>query len=119
MTDADFSPEFYVTQRSARRVTLLVYALQAASFLIGLTLIAAVVINYVKRRDVQGSWLESHFRWQIRTFWFSVLWSIVGALTMVILVGYLILLADMVWLIYRIVRGWLALNDGRPMYLQN
>ena len=118
MTDADFSPEFYDAQHSGRRLTLLVYALQAASFLIGLTLIVAVVINYVKRRDVQGTWLESHFRWQIRTFWFSLLWSAIGALTLVILIGYPILLADMVWLIYRIVRGWLALNDGRPMYQQ-
>lgn len=101
---------------SAKTVTTFVYALQAASFVLGVTIIVAVIVNYVKKEDVRGTWLESHFRWQIRTFWFSLLWSIVGAITFVAFIGWLILVADMVWLIYRIVKGWLNLSEGKEMY---
>jgi uncharacterized membrane protein len=104
--------------QSERTLTIVVYALQAASFLVGLTLIVAVIINYVKRDDVRGTWLESHFRWQIRTFWYSLLWAVLGMLTFVLIVGYFILLADAIWVIYRIAKGWLRLNDGKPMYQQ-
>ncbi len=97
-------------------VTMLVYALQAFSFLIGLTYIVAVVINYVKLDDARGTWLESHFRWQIRTFWFSVLWALLGALTFLVVIGYVILVANAVWVIYRIAKGWLNLNSRKPMY---
>ncbi|MDN5842159.1 MAG: hypothetical protein L0H54_01760 [Alcaligenaceae bacterium] len=103
-------------QQRLKTITLVVYALQAAAFLVGITSIVAIIVNYVKRSDVQGTWLASHFRWQIRTFWFSVLWSIIGLATMFIAVGYLILLADVVWVIYRIVKGWLRLMDNKPMY---
>jgi uncharacterized membrane protein len=78
--------------------------------------IVAVVINYVKRDDAAGTWLASHFRWQIRTFWFALIWGIVGVATLVILVGFVVLMAVGVWLIYRLVKGWLYLNDGKPMY---
>lgn len=81
-----------------------------------MTLIVAVIINYIKIDDVRGTWLESHFRWQIRTFWFGLLWAVVGAITFLLLVGYLVLVADAIWVIYRIVKGWLSLNDGKPMY---
>ncbi|MCW8859996.1 MAG: hypothetical protein OQK97_09915 [Deltaproteobacteria bacterium] len=101
---------------SAKTLTGVVYALQAASFLFGVSLIVAVIINYVKKNDVQGTWLESHFRWQIRTFWFSLLWSILGIITFVAVIGYFILVADLVWLIYRIVKGWLSLAEGKEMY---
>ena len=102
--------------RAAKTVTTVVYALQAASFLAGITFIVAIIINYVKKKDVQGTWLESHFRWQIRTFWFSLLWSLLGAATFLAVIGYFILVADMIWLIYRIVKGWLYLADGKEMY---
>jgi len=98
-----------------KTLTAVVYGLQAASFLIGLSAIVAVVINYVKREDVAGTWLESHFRWQIRTFWFALLWGVVGVLLFVFVVGYFVLVADAIWIIYRIVKGWLNLNDGKPM----
>jgi len=96
--------------------TTIVYALQAASFLLGFTFLIAVIINYVKKDDVYGTWLESHFRWQIRTFWFSVLWSILGFITLFILIGYFILFANAIWLIYRIVKGWLRLAENKAMY---
>lgn len=103
-------------EKSARTITTAVYALQAASFLLGVTVLVAIVINYVKLDDVRGTWLESHFRWQIRTFWFSVLWTVLGFITLLILVGYAILFANVVWVIYRIVKGWLNLIDNKPMY---
>jgi len=98
-------------------ITTVVYALQAAAFLIGITWIVAVVINYVKREDVAGTWLASHFRWQIRSFWFGLLWCVLGAILLLIVIGYFVLLADAIWLIYRIVKGWLRLNDRKEMYV--
>jgi len=102
--------------QAAKTLTTITYALQAVSLVTGLPLFVAVIINYVKRDDVKGTWLESHFRWQIRTFWFSLLWSIIGAITFFAIIGYFILFADMLWLIYRIAKGWLNLADGKTMY---
>jgi len=116
--------------------TQLIYALHAASLLIGIigtaTVIGAfltgwpsliaVILNYVKRGDVRGTWLESHFRWQIRTFWYGLLWVglcgifIVMTLGIGILIVWMPLIVVTVWFIYRVVRGWLALRDSRPMY---
>ena len=93
-----------------------VYALQALSFLLGITYFVAIIVNYVKLDDTRGTWIESHFRWQIRTFWFSLLWFALGGLLLIIVVGYLILIANCLLMIYRIVKGWLNLNDGKPMY---
>lgn len=102
---------------SNKTLTTVVYALQAASFFLGgITSIIGVVVNYVKLADVRGTWLETHFRWQIRTFWFSLLWTLIGAITVYILIGWLVLAAVFVWMIYRIVKGWLYLKDGRLMY---
>jgi len=71
----------------------------------------ALIINYVKRPDVEGTFLESHFTWQIRTFWYALLWGIIGFVTLFAVIGYLILMANTVWIIYRIVKGWLRLAD--------
>ena len=92
------------------------------AFLIGWPSIIAVILNYVKRSETRGTWLESHFRWQIRTFWFGVLWiSICFAFIVFTLgIGFIIVWLPMaiigLWFIYRIIRGWIALNDGKPMY---
>jgi uncharacterized membrane protein len=90
------------------------------AFVFGLPSIVAVVINYVKRAEARGTFLESHFRWQIRTFWFALLWCAIGAMLLVTLVGIPIALAVFfgagIWAIYRVVRGWLALRDRRAMY---
>lgn len=102
--------------RSAKTLTTIIYGLYAASFLVGITAIVAIVMNYVKREDMQGTLFESHFRWQIRTFWFGLLWGVLGALSLFIVVGFAVLLANAVWIIYRIVKGWLNLNDNKPMY---
>lgn len=102
--------------RSAKNVTTIIYALYAASFLVGITSIVAIVMNYVKRDDMRGTLFESHFRWQIRTFWFGLLWGVIGLLSMFIMVGFFVLFANAIWIIYRIVKGWLNLNDNKPMY---
>ncbi len=96
--------------------TQLVYVLQALSFVLGVTAVAGVVVNYLHRGEVQGTWLESHFVWQIRTFWFQLLWGVIGLITSVVLIGFLIWVAVYLWTIYRVVKGWVNLADKRPMY---
>ena len=89
------------------------------AFLTGWPSILAVVLNYVKRGEAAGTYLESHFRWQLRTFWFALLWVFVAVLLAVTIIGipfaWLLLLGTGLWVLYRIVRGWLALNDNRPI----
>jgi uncharacterized membrane protein len=102
-------------EKSLKTLTMVVYALQALGFLNGITWIVAVIINYVKRDEVRGTWLESHFRWQIRTFWWGLLWGVIGTLLLLVLVGWLVLAAVSIWIIYRIVKGWLYLNDNKPI----
>jgi uncharacterized membrane protein len=104
--------------QSLKNVAIAVYALQAASILppFVITFFVAVILNYIKLDDVRGTWLESHFRWQMRTFWFGLLWFVLGGLTYIIVIGWAILFAATLWLIYRILKGWLNLNDGKPMY---
>ncbi len=103
-------------EQSAITLTTVIYALYAASYFVGVTAIIAIVMNYVKRDDVAGTFLESHFRWQIRTFWFGVLWGVLGGITFVFIIGWVVLAANGIWIVYRIVKGWLRLNDGKPMY---
>jgi uncharacterized membrane protein len=112
----------------------LVYALHALSliigvvtaativgaFVFGLPSIAAVIINYFKKDEARGTYLESHCRWQIRTFWFVLLWCVIGWVFFITFIGIpiavgIFFLAGL-WAIYRVVRGWLALRDRKPMY---
>lgn len=99
-----------------RSITQLVYVLQALSFAFGVTAVAGVVLNHLYLHQVRGTWLESHFRWQIRTFWFGLLWSIVGLITYFIFVGGLILLGIYLWTLYRVVKGGINFFAARPMY---
>ena len=121
---------------SLGRWTHLIYGLHAASLVIGIVgaatvvgaflfgwpSIIAVILNYVKRSEVRGTWLESHFRWQIRTFWYGLLWVALCVLFVILTLGIGMLIAWIplgvvgLWFIYRIVRGWLALKDRKPMY---
>ncbi|MFN2644346.1 MAG: DUF4870 family protein [Burkholderiales bacterium] len=102
-------------ERGLRTIATVVYALQAAGFFSGITWLAAVIVDYVKRDDAAGTWLESHFRWQIRTFWWGLLWGVIGCILMLILIGWLVLVATAVWIIYRIVKGWLRLAERREV----
>jgi uncharacterized membrane protein len=115
------------------RTTHIVYALHAlglaigafgaasvvGSFLFGWPSIIAVIINYVKRSDARGTWLESHFTWQIRTFWYALLWAVLAVIAFVTVIGipiaYGMLFVLGVWAIYRVARGWLRLKDRQPM----
>ncbi|RPJ79731.1 MAG: hypothetical protein EHM13_13115 [Acidobacteria bacterium] len=99
-------------------------ALIVTSFLFSLPSIIAVVMNYVRRSRVRGTYLASHFRWQIRTFWYALLWMAVATLIsvplMLVIVGFLTLWLAIavvgVWVLYRVVRGWLRLSSELPMY---
>jgi len=106
-------------QNRSYKLTHIIYALQAMSFFVGVTLIIGVIINYVKREDVKDSWLESHFVWQIRSFWYSLLWLTLGSLTFRQGIGQLILIAGSIWLIYRIIKGWLFLYDKKALYIKS
>lgn len=93
------------------------------SFLFGWPSIIAVIVNYVKRGDAAGTWLASHFTWQIRTFWFAMAWAclvfLIGLPFTLVLVGFAFWFVGFValgiWAIYRIARGWLALNARRAV----
>ena len=98
-----------------KTLTLVIYALYALALIAGVTAIIAVVLNYLKRDEVRGTWLESHFRWQISTFWWALVWFVVGTLTWIILIGWVVWGVAGVWYIYRIARGWLNLNDDKPV----
>jgi uncharacterized membrane protein len=96
------------------------------SFVFGLPSILAVVLNYARQPEVEGTWLESHFRWQIRTFWYSLLWMFLAGLVsapLVLLLGlgivtfFLAAILVGAWVIYRVLRGWFALRAGRSMLL--
>lgn len=97
------------------KLTHIVYLLQALTYVTAITYVVAVIITYVKLDDVRGTWLESHFRWQIRTFWISLVGLIIGTLGVYILIGWLILAATFFWVVYRIIKGWLYLYEKRPM----
>ena len=111
----------------------IIYGLHALSILIGLTSaltivgafvfgvpsIIAVILNYVRQPDVRGTFLESHFRWQIRTFWFALLRIVIGLMLFETLIGiplaWIVLIAAGIWVIYRVARGWLTLQERKPM----
>jgi uncharacterized membrane protein len=137
---ADFypTPTDQSTNPSLVTYTHIIYALHAFAVIMGVVTtaatvvggfifsipsIVAVIMNYARRSEVRGTWLESHFNWQIRTFWYALLWAViiglVGLVLMVILIGWVVWwaggLALGVWIIYRVARGWLALGDRKPM----
>ena len=93
------------------------------TFIFGWPSIIAVIINYVKRGDARGTWLESHFTWQVRTFWYAMLWAavvfLVGLPLTLLIVGFAIwavgLFALGIWAIYRIALGWTRLNARRSV----
>jgi uncharacterized membrane protein len=133
----DYEPAQATPQPSLITVTNVVYALHAVSliigafgaatvvgsFLFGWPSIIGVIINYVKWGEARGTYLESHFRWQIRTFWYALLWAMLAGLISLllapVLIGFLtwplMLFALGIWAVYRVARGWLALRDAKPM----
>ena len=92
----------------------------AGGFVFGLPSLVAVLLNYLKRGDVNGTWLESHFRWQIRTFWFTALWLLVYGLLIITIIGipiaWILIALLGIWVGYRVIRGWIALSGARPTF---
>ena len=127
------TPNQQVVRPSLVQLTHIIYGLHAIAVVVGVTSAAtvaggfvfglpsliAVFINYLKRSDVNGTWLESHFRWQIRTFWFTFLWLIVYGLLVITLIGipiaWILIALLGLWVAYRVIRGWVALADKRPV----
>lgn len=116
------------------------YALALFSyFTAGITWIIPIVMNYMKRDEARNTWLYSHFDWQIKTFWYSIFFWIIGVVMVVFatgglffgaafnsnntmggsfivgVLGGLIIVATLLWHLYRIVRGWIALSNGRAV----
>ncbi len=99
---------------SLKTIALAVYVLQALSFFWGITAVIGVIIDYVKLEDARGTWVENHLRWQIRTFWWALIWSVLGfALIWVFGLGFLVLAVVYFWTIYRVVKGWLKLTERK------
>lgn len=98
---------------------LLGSALIVTAFLSGWPSIIAVVLNYLKRSEVRGTYLDTHFRWQIGTFWYALLWSVIAAVLFLTVIGipvaWILAVAVGLWVLYRIARGWLALSAGNPL----
>ena len=109
-------PKLIVAGQAVDNTTLhLIYALYAASFLNGLTAIIGVIIAYVKRDDARGSWQSSHFEWLIRTFWWGLLFMVLGGAASIVLIGFVIMFAAGVWLVWRIAKGWIRLGQWRAI----
>jgi uncharacterized membrane protein len=123
--DVTWTHVIYALHAAGVTLGIVTSAFVVTAFLFGLPSIVAVILNYVKRADVHGTYLESHFRWQLRTFWFALLWLaaafVVSLPLMLVLVGFATLWAAAVaiglWVIYRVVRGWVRLSSAQPMHV--
>ena len=98
-----------------KNVVLVIYVLYALAVVTGISALAGIIVAYIKRDDVQGTWLASHIDWQIKTFWWGLVLSIISFALMMIVVGFLMWIAVACWLIYRVAKGWLRLNDNREV----
>jgi uncharacterized membrane protein len=97
-----------------RTLVLVSYVLHLVGAVAGITSIVGLVINYVKR-DRYDELFDSHHAWMIRSFWWALLWVVIGIITMVILIGWAILFIVWVWYIYRHVRGLINFLNGEAM----
>jgi uncharacterized membrane protein len=133
MADSNVTVQTLMPPESLVRLTHLIYGLHAFSalmgilssalivtaFLTGWPSIIAVIINYVKRSDTRGTYLDSHFGWQIRTFWYALLWVVLMMVLIMTFFGiplaWLMGVLVGIWVLYRIIRGWITLGNGQPM----
>ncbi|WP_180103322.1 hypothetical protein [Acinetobacter sp. YH12134] len=98
-----------------KQYNLITYILYIVGFFVGVTPIIAIIMNYLKRAEMRGTWLESHVNWQIKTFWVTLIAYLVGAVLTTILIGFIVLLLAFIWHIYRLVKGLMALNNNQPV----
>ena len=133
MNDPVPVPDLRGVRPSLVQLTHVIYALHAAAVVIGVTSSAsvaggfvfglpsllAVFLNWLKRGEVRGTWLDSHFAWQIRTFWFTLLWLVVYGLLIITIIGipiaWILIALLGIWVGYRVIRGWVALSGARPV----
>lgn len=104
-----------MANQSDRTIGHVVYVLYAIGVIFGLFSVAGVIVAYIKRGDVSGTIMESHFTWLIRTFWITLIGGIVGIVLLFIFIGWIVLIAVGVWYIWRVAKGWLKLNDGEAL----
>ncbi len=102
-------------QGDPNQTGLVLYILYGIGIIVGVVAIAGVIMAYVKRDDTRGTMLESHITYLIRTFWIAFIGGIAGLVLQFVLIGYLVLLAVWIWYIYRVVKGFVAYNDGKPI----
>jgi len=99
-----------------RTLTHVTYGLYALGFVtggfLGIATLAAVVLMYLKRTDAAGTMYAAHFDWLLRTFWWALLWLAISAIATLIFIGWLGVVATVVWVLYRLIKGWLALMEG-------
>jgi uncharacterized membrane protein len=114
----------YALHAASAVMGILTSAAIATAFVFGIPSIVAVIMNYVKRGEVRGTWLDAHFGWQLRTFWFAAFWIVLiglfsAPLVLALGLGFVTWILGIavvgIWVIYRVIRGWLALKDGRPV----
>jgi uncharacterized membrane protein len=137
MTDVPITPTPGSPSPSLVSTTLIIYGLYGLAAVIalaahglppiaplgGIVGIVAIIMAHVKRGDAAGTWLASHYRWLIRTFWFSVLWGAIGGIIFValfiilvgIVIAYAIWIATTIWVLYRLIRGYLLFKDSQPV----
>jgi uncharacterized membrane protein len=127
---------YSIDQDPNRTLTLVLYILYIiAIFTGGLLAVLALIINYAKRSDVRGSIFESHFTWQIRTFWWYLFWNIIAFIPFIFLfftgqnadifagvaLGttifcLVVITVAWIWIVYRAIKGIIRLNDNQPIY---
>ena len=100
---------------SLQTIAYIVYLCQALSFLFGITAVVGIIINYLRFSEAKNTWMESHFVWQQRTFWIGLGVAIIGCVFIFIGVGFLILAINVVWIIYRVIKGFLLLSRNQPI----
>lgn len=98
-----------------KQYNLISYILYLLGFVSGVTPIIAVIMNYLKRSEMRGTWLESHCNWQIKTFWITFVGYIIGFILAYVLIGFVVLFAVFIWHVYRLVKGLIALNENKPV----
>jgi len=109
----------YVLFGVAAVAALISHGLPLIAPLFGLVGIIAIIVAYVKRGDAEGTWVASHLRWLIRTFWWSLLWAALGALVFITLIGipiaFAVWIVDTLWVFYRLIKGFLLFQGSRPV----
>lgn len=107
------TPDPSAPTESTIQIAHITYALYALGMVTGIFAIAGLIVAYIKRDDVAGTYLASHYSWLIRTFWWGLLWLAIGVILMIVAVGFVVLAVVWVWWVYRVIKGWLRLTEKR------